>query len=474
MPAAAPSTAPPEREDFLAWQAENRAREALQEVAERRAVNVLAKDEASAVKMNYVAAVPHVFQQNLMAQRAEEAKRPIPTEVEKAAQQHVVERRAFAQHARAVFGYADKDNSLALDFDEVRNMSSSDDMAEYVIERFDGDGDGKISLAEWLVWIVPQWEKNAEGAKRVLSVAGARLMKRAYEAEALRIFRLADADGSGYLDYSEIEALMLDEMGLATFQEASMFWDIDADGDGHISEEEWLKFMVGVYEGGADFPPHPDLAKLILAHYEDRLAIRREEATFLELTKQLFTALDVDGSGSLDPREVSSFMTAEEETQAERIEQAFKVASSFIASFDADKSGSLELSEWQGFLLKAYRMQPGYAELFVGSILRVLQLRDTKAKMLASAEEMFHAYDTDQSGGLIISEVAAMLDGNAQLASQLKEQAAVAFIMEIDGDMSGSVELAEWQEFIKVAWREDPEQVQRFLKQLRANLRSRK
>jgi len=94
--------------------------------------------------------------------------------------------------------------------------------------------------------------------------------------------------------------------------------------------------------------------------------------------------------------------------------------------------------------------------------------------MLASAEEMFHAYDTDQSGGLIISEVAAMLDGNAQLASQLKEQAAVAFIMEIDGDMSGSVELAEWQEFIKVAWREDPEQVQRFLKQLRANLRSRK
>jgi len=453
---------------YAAWEAENRAREALQVVAERRAVNVAAKDEGSAVKMNYVAKVPHVFQRSLMAQRAEEAKRPVPTEEEKRKLQRAVDRRAFSLKARAVFGYADKDSSLALDLAEVRNLSSSDDMAEYVIERFDGDGDGKVSLAEWLTWIVAQWEAKPEGADRVLEVAGARLLRRAFESEAHRIFRLADGDGSGYLDYEEIMGLMLDEMGQARFEEFSMFWEVDVDGDGRISEEEWMKFMMAAYEG---LGPH---AGIILEHYENRLEIRRAEAAFLELAENLFKALDTDSSGTLDPREVSSFMSPEEETQAERLDAAFKVASNFIAAFDADQSGALELNEWKGFLLEAFRSQRVQAEVFVFSILEVLKLRAIKAKVMADADEMFHAYDTDQSGGLIVSEVAGLLDGNQQLAKHLKEEAAIAFIMEIDDDMTGAIELPEWRAFIKTAWREDPVQVQRFLKQLKSTLRSRK
>ena len=51
--------------------------------------------------------------------------------------------------------------------------------------------------------------------------------------------------------------------------------------------------------------------------------------------------------------------------------------------------------------------------------IQVLQLRAAKANVLQAAEDMFHAYDTDRSGGLIVSEVAAMLDGNGELSEQV-------------------------------------------------------
>jgi len=453
----------PTGEDFAAWEAANRARAALEEVAVRRAHNVKAKDEVSAVKMSYIGNIPEGFQRHVMSQRPVP---PVLSQEEKQNMLKVAQRRSFCQEARRVFAIADKDNSLALDVSEVRDMCSSEDMAEYMIQQFDGDGDGKLSLAEWLQWVSSQWERSPRAGTRILKIAEERLMKRAFEVEVAAVFQLADSDGSGCLEMPELLDLLHDEMGETTSEEVMSLAMLDADGDGRISEEEWHEFMVYVYNEMS-----PEVAVMILDHYAHRLELRRVENEFLAVVEQIFTALDKDKSGTLDPREISSYLTPDEQLTAEKAEAAWKLATHFIAKLDSDESGALDMAEWKAFMLQKFRTSRVNAERFTGALLKVMSSRATKERVMSDAEEIFLAYDADNSGGLVIKEIALMLDGNAQLAQSVKEQAALAFIAEMDTDRSGVIELPEWKVFIETAYRTTPEQVLAFIKQLRANMR---
>ena len=84
---------------------------------------------------------------------------------------------------------------------------------------------------------------------------------------------------------------------------------------------------------------------------------------------------------------------------------------------------------------------------------------------------MFKAYDVDQSGGLITSEVSAMLAGNEGLAESVKQEAALMFLVELDADSSGAIELPEWLSFVKALWRTDRQKATAFVRMLESILR---
>lgn len=136
-----------------------------------------------------------------------------------------------------------------------------------------------------------------------------------YTPEELQTLRSAfdsiDTDGNGKLDVQELRTFM-GQVGMEeSFSELVLFL-FDADHNGTISFPEFTKFLAAIEEMEKD--PH-------------------------KFFKLVFDALDVDGSGSIEAKEMVEFgrlcgmpMTFDEANQA-------------IKEIDQDNSGSIDFAE---------------------------------------------------------------------------------------------------------------------------------
>ena len=115
--------------------------------------------------------------------------------------------------------------------------------------------------------------------------------------------------------------------------------------------EEWLPFATMVYEARGPEIAYAMLEGALTALFERAL---QDEAD------ALFKLFDRDMSGTLDYGEVSAmFPAAPAATSSGRRGGVLDdQAANFLQFVDVDRSGSLDLDEWRGFILTGWRHNP--------------------------------------------------------------------------------------------------------------------
>uniref|UniRef100_A0A7N0T1P4 EF-hand domain-containing protein n=1 Tax=Kalanchoe fedtschenkoi TaxID=63787 RepID=A0A7N0T1P4_KALFE len=131
-----------------------------------------------------------------------------------------------------------------------------------VFDRFDSNRDGKISQQEYKV---------------ILKALG----KEGAVADVPSLFRAADLDGDGFIDFREFVEAHRREGGVRRAEMRSAFRTFDLNGDGRISAEEVMEVMR-----------------------------RLGERCGLEECRRMVRGVDGDGDGLVDVDEFMSMMTA--------------------------------------------------------------------------------------------------------------------------------------------------------------------
>ncbi|PKI55550.1 hypothetical protein CRG98_024050 [Punica granatum] len=130
-----------------------------------------------------------------------------------------------------------------------------------VFDKFDSNRDGKISQQEY---------------KAILRALG----KENTIEEVPRIFRVADLDGDGFIDFNEFVEAHKHGGGIRARDIQSAFRTFDLNGDGKITAEEVMR---------------------VLRNLGERCS--------LEDCRRMVRAVDTDGDGAVDMNEFMTMMT---------------------------------------------------------------------------------------------------------------------------------------------------------------------
>ncbi|KAL0430292.1 UNVERIFIED_CONTAM: Calmodulin-like protein 30 [Sesamum radiatum] len=146
----------------------------------------------------------------------------------------------------------------------IQTRSSIQDETRRIFDKFDTNGDGKISLEEY---------------KQALKVLGGGATTTTTTAEAAKSFRVADADGDGFIDLEEFSKVYSSDVGAKSGDIQAAFRVFDSDGDGKISAEELMEVLK-----------------------------RMGERCSLEGCKRMIRGVDGDGDGLIDMDEFINMM----------------------------------------------------------------------------------------------------------------------------------------------------------------------
>lgn len=212
----------PDSVEYERWLKAQAAREAKKKLDAKRASNVESKLAGAPVQMKWHMKSPAYFHKELTAKYAGV---PTYTEEQQDALGQAAIRREFVLEARRVYRLMDKDKSRGLEHEELRDLTGSPMAAEYLLELWDADGDGKVQMHEWMNFVTPLYDENPDGAEFLLDNVKVSLARRAFETDTRRIFELADLDGSGHLDFHEVMELCSDEHGGVSFASFEIFYE---------------------------------------------------------------------------------------------------------------------------------------------------------------------------------------------------------------------------------------------------------
>ncbi|KAL6776371.1 FAP272 [Auxenochlorella protothecoides x Auxenochlorella symbiontica] len=147
------------------------------------------------------------------------------------------------EELKRAFAVYDKDGNGSIDAGELRGLLQS--LGQYptplelidMMERMDTDGSGAVDFLEFATCLA----ENDETAE---------LEEEVRELES--VFLLFDKDGSGQLSADEIQkALKLLGVDMTAQETAFLVQEIDGDGNGEISFQEFLDYVVA-FQGPVD------------------------------------------------------------------------------------------------------------------------------------------------------------------------------------------------------------------------------
>merc|ERR1719309_266136 len=360
---------------------------------------------------------------------------------------------------------------------ELKNgMKLSDADLDIVFALGDLDGDGEISMSEFVLIMCPlaknavnrfrncfkdihdlisafaQFDSNNDGAisQQELS-AGMRNMRMSFSNEETNaIFAAADINQDGEIAYTEFVSLMIPAAGdaLSKFRKSfqniknakSAFSKFDTDGDAEITYQE-LKNGMGPnfseneikavfalgdldQDGSISFL---EFAKLMIPTANDALAKFWKCFRDMKVVKQAFKQFDTDNDGAITRQEVIQGMKVSgRDFTSEEIDTLFVLA-------DRDGDGQIDFPEF------ALIMIPSAPE-------RISKLKK-KFNNKTAVESAFKSFDTNNDGAIDSKELNAGLKKTG-ISLTDQEIETIFAVADVDGD--GQIDMGEFSKLLGV------------------------
>jgi len=360
---------------------------------------------------------------------------------------------------------------------ELKNgMKLSDADLEIIFALGDLDGDGEISMCEFVLIMCPlaknavnrfrncfrdiheliaafaQFDSNNDGSisQQELS-AGMRNMRMSFSNEETNaIFAAADINADGEIAYTEFVSLMIPTAGDALLKFRKVFANVqnaknafikfDTDGDSEINIQE-LKNGMGPnfsesevkavfalgdtdQDGTISFL---EFAKLMIPTATDALAKFWKCFRDMKIVRQAFKQFDTDNDGAITRQEVIQGMKVSGRNfSSEEIDTLFVLA-------DRDGDGQIDFPEF------ALIMIPTAPE-------RIAKLK-RKFKNKAEVEAAFQRFDTDKDGAIDARELATGLKNSGILLTD-QEVETIFAVADLDGD--GKIDMGEFGQLLGV------------------------
>merc|ERR1719309_1777953 len=360
---------------------------------------------------------------------------------------------------------------------ELKNgMKLSDADLDIVFALGDLDGDGEISMSEFVLIMCPlaknavnrfrncfkdihelisafsQFDSNMDGAisQQELS-AGMRNMRMSFSNEETNaIFAAADINQDGEIAYTEFVSLMIPTAGdaLLKFRKAftnvqnakSAFNKFDTDGDAEISIQELKNGMGSNFtdnevkavfalgdtdqDGSINFL---EFAKLMIPSATDALAKFWKCFRDIKSVRQAFKQFDTDNDGAISRQEVVQGMKVSgRDFTSEEIDTLFVLA-------DRDGDGQIDFPEF------ALIMIPSAPE-------RISKLKK-KFNNKTAVESAFKSFDTNNDGAIDSKELNAGLKKTG-ISLTDQEIETIFAVADVDGD--GQIDIGEFSKLLGV------------------------
>jgi len=225
----------------------------------------------------------------------------------------------------------------------------------------------------------------------------------AFKAAAVRVFMMADEDGSGALEFNEVRVIAA-QRGEAEH----ILHVLDKNKDGSISVDEWVNFFMEL------FANNREAAEFLL----ERSAYLIFEREFMMICRALFDEFDKDGSGQLEMGEI--MLAIGDDSQGADFVK-------FVDGEMGDDNKVVSLEEWMTYFFNFWRVNPAVARMNVGFLMQ----RAAELRMMPGLPPAQKAAEADRK----LAEAISTPEGYADLEALFKT---------LDKDGNGTVDKKEW------------------------------
>jgi Ca2+-binding EF-hand superfamily protein len=218
------------------------------------------------------------------------------------------EEKKEALRIRKMFFELDKDGSGAIEKEELALLGEhlfgeimTPAQLDLAMGEMDPDGSGEISFEEFHAWFL------SEGEFRQKALEEERNNKRI----ALRkIFEDVDTDGGGSIDKDEVKRLArtLFDIELSPLELKRAMKEMDPDGSGEVDFEEFCAWYFGDGAFRKKVEEEQKRRDIELAQQAEVEAKQLASQNKLAWLKDMFSAVDEDGSGAIDSDEVAELV----------------------------------------------------------------------------------------------------------------------------------------------------------------------
>lgn len=406
------------------------------------------------------------------------------------------------------FKKRDKDGNNVLDFDEFSAACSAwglDWTAEQtraVLRKIDTDGSGDVSLKEFkrffslaasknptmdldeIIKVALQQMVNSGGLVQGIAGGVALRKRKAPEtrtpeedtvSKIASKFQEMDTDGDGALSVEEFAA-GLQSLGLKwpDYKIRGALRSIDKDNSGDISFSEFSQLL---YPALNAFPSKnvDEILQSVLVNFAEKSKMNiafhaRQQKSMLDTVEKKFKEMDKNGDGQLDAGEFANLVTAA------GLQWSPEETAAALKKMDTDGSGTISAKEFKSALYMACMRNPDASvDVLLEAVLKRMQAQGGMNSQLANAfpelkkatqkrtkveedaiskiESAFMKIDVNRDGVLTPRELSTMA---SSLGLSMDEKEADEMIAAIDVDGTGRLNIADFAHVVGTAATKNP------------------
>jgi Ca2+-binding EF-hand superfamily protein len=223
------------------------------------------------------------------------------------------------------------------------------------------------------------------------------------------LFALVDADGNGSIDEDEFVKLY--------GKNCQKMWDmIDVNGDGSLSKAEFLKFI------DTKFCDSPVKAQKFVNFLEHGQKKKQPKGFSRERSDALFNMFDKDGNGDIDVQEIVNAIASVKGVSADQLDRQ-----TIQKTWDADGDGKITDDE---FYIRMTRMEKKNPKLFA----HFCKSEPQKGYSRKKSDAMFNKFDKDGNGDIDVQEIVNAISNIKGISADSIDKKRVQEAWDADGD----------------------------------------